>query len=119
MQTVATFAQLADTPIDLRIGGDIDHTFTQNIPGPPASGEGSFLAWNVRREGSGSVTYEVKVNGTSIATYTVTQMDWSTVQETMPTDVVHQGNNTVEFRVTAGTAILSFSDVLLWYRVQV
>ena len=34
----------------------------------------------------------------------------------MSTDAIHFGNNTVEFRVTAGTATLSFGDVVLFYR---
>jgi hypothetical protein len=116
MARVADFAQFSDTSIDLRIGGDIDRTLTRNLDATPASGEGAKLTWMVRREGAGSVTYEVKVNGSVLSTYTVTVGDWVAVHETMSTDAIHFGNNTVEFRVTAGTATLSFGDVVLFYR---
>lgn len=119
MARVADYAQLSDVSFDLRLGGDIDRTLEQHIADVPASGEGVLLAWNVRREGVGSVTYELRVNGTQAATYTVSGADWSTVQEAMGTDTIHQGDNTVEFRVTAGTGTLSIGDVMLWYRKDV
>jgi hypothetical protein len=122
MPRVADFVQFSDVSFDLRIGGDIDRPLTQLISDAPANGEGALLTWNVRREGSGSVTYEVKVNGSSAPTstvYTVSQPDWSTVQETIPTNVVKQGSNTVEFRVTGGSGTLSIGDVVLWYRQNV
>jgi hypothetical protein len=116
MATVADFAQFSDTSFDLRLGGDIDKTLTRDLENTPRSGEGALLMWNVRREGSGSVSYEVKVNNASAATYTVTQGDWTAVHEALSTDSVHLGSNTVEFRVTAGTGTLSIGDVVLFYR---
>ena len=89
MARVADFAQFSDTSIDLRIGGDIDRTLTRNLDATPASGEGAKLTWMVRREGAGSVTYEVKVNGSVLSTYTVTVGDWVAVHETMSTDAIH------------------------------
>jgi hypothetical protein len=113
---VADFEQFSDVSFDLRLGGDIDKTLTKNLDATPYSGEGALLMWNVRREGSGSVSYEVKVNNGSIATYTVNQGDWSSVHEAMPTSSIHLGDNTVEFRVTTGTGTLSIGDVILFYR---
>lgn len=119
MAKVADYAQLADVSFDLRLGGDIDRTLEQNIADEPATGEGALLTWNVRREGAGSVTYDVRVNGITITTHTVTVADWSAVQEAMGTDTIHQGDNTVDFVVTAGTGTLSIGDVMLWYRKEV
>jgi hypothetical protein len=119
MARVAEFAQFSDSQIDLRIGGDIDRTLTKNLDATPASGHGALLSWMTRREATGSVTYEVKVNGTVITPsggLTVTVADWVGVHEALSTDDIHLGNNTVEFRVTGGTATLSFSDVILFYR---
>ena len=116
MARVADFAQFSDTSIDLRIGGDIDRTLTRNLDATPAGGQGALLTWMVRREGTGSVSYEVKVNGSVLSTYTVTVGDWVGVKEAISTDDIHLGNNTVEFRVTGGTGTLSFGDVVLFYR---
>lgn len=116
---VADYAQLSDVSFDLRLGGDIDRTLEQHIADEPASGEGVLLTWNVRREGVGSVTYEVQVNGVQAATYMVNLADWSAVQEAMGTDTIRQGDNTVEFRVTAGTGTLFIGDVILWYRKDI
>jgi|SRR5262245_9522240 len=116
MARVCDFEQFSDASIDLQIGGDIDHTFTSSIDTTPASGEGAVLKWMVRREGSGSVTYEVRVNGALACTHTVTLADWSAVQEALGTDQIQSGNNSVEYRVTAGTGRLSVSDVVLFYR---
>jgi hypothetical protein len=116
MARVAEFAQFSDSAIDLRIGGDIDRTLSKSLDATPASGHGAVLQWMVRREATGSVTYEVKVNGNVINTFVVTGADWVGVHEAISTDDIHLGNNTVEFRVTGGTATLSFSDVILFYR---
>lgn len=120
MPTVADFVQLSDSSIDLRIGGDVDRTLEETLSSP-ASGEGALLTWNVRREGTGSVTYTVRVNDAPVTTYTVALADWSAVQEAMGTSDINQGNNTVEFRVTGGTegSILSFADVVLFYRKNI
>ena len=117
MARVADFVQFSDSPISLRIGGDIDRTLTRNLDATPASGEGAVLSWMVWRSGTGSsVEYEVKVNGSAINTYTVTLQDRVAVQETISTDYIHFGNNTVEFYVKNGPATLSFADVVLLYR---
>jgi hypothetical protein len=119
MTRVANYAQLSDVSFDLRLGGDIDRRLEQNITDAPVSGEGALLTWNVRREGVGSVTYQVKVNDAVAATYTVTSGDWSAVQEAMGTDSIQLGDNTVDFVVTGGDGTLSIGDVMLWYRVEV
>ena len=117
MATVADYAQFSDASFDLRLtGGTIDKSLTRSIENAPASGEGALLMWNVRREGAGSVTYEVRVNGGTAATYTVTQGDWSAVHEALSTGSVHLGSNTVEFQVTAGTGIVSIGHVILFFR---
>lgn len=120
MPTVADFAQFSDRSRDLRVGGDIDVTFERNISAP-VSGEGALLTWNIRREGLGSVTYMVRVNGTEIFNnpQTVNLIDWVSVQEVLDTEIIRQGNNTVEFRVTDGTGTLSFADVVLFYRKNI
>jgi hypothetical protein len=116
MATVADFALFSDSPIELSIGADIDRTLAKVLDATPASGHGALLTWMVRRVGTGSVSYEVKVNGSTINTYTVTEADRLAVQESISTDDIQLGNNTVEFRVTSGTATLSFADVVLFYR---
>jgi hypothetical protein len=119
MARIANFAQFSDTSFDLGVGGDIDRTLTRTIESPPVSGEGALLTWNVRREGSGSVTYEVKVNDVLVAAFTVTLGDWSAVQEALSSSNIHVGSNTVEFRVTDGTGILSIGDVVLFFREDI
>lgn len=118
MPRVADFVQFSDVAFDLQIGGDIDRLLTQTITDRPATGEGALLMWNVRREGLGSVTYEVNINdvGNATKTYTVSQEDWSAIQGIVPANAVRQGSNTVIFAVTGGASTLSISDVVLWYR---
>lgn len=116
MATVAEFAQFSDSPIDLRLGADIDRSLTKSLPSTPQSGEGAVVSWMVWRGGSGNVTYKVQVNGTEINTYTVTMADRVAVHEAISTDVIQFGNNTITFTVTSGTGTLSFADVILFYR---
>ena len=120
MARVADFVQFSDSSVDLKIGGDIDRTLTRNLDATPASGEGALLTWKVRREGSGSVSYQVFVNKAQnpnpIQTYTVSVGDWVAIQEALSTDEIKFGDNTVDFLVTSGTATLSFGDVILFYR---
>jgi hypothetical protein len=117
--TVATYYQLLDVETDLRIGGDIDRTFTQSVGVAPASGEGALVTWMARRKGTGSVTYTVTLNGNLLNTYTVTSTDRFTIQEATDTANVNQGNNDIVFTVTGGTGTLGLGDVMLWHRVNV
>jgi len=119
MTTVATYHQLLDTEIDLRIGADTDRTFTQSVAEAPVSGEGVVVTWVVRRKAAGSVTYTVVLNGTLLNTYTVTSADKVTVTETTSTSNANAGDNEIVFTVTGGTGTLGLGDVLLWTRVNV
>ena len=118
MSNAVDLVRFSDNAIDLSIGGTAVQSFTNNIS-TPVSGEGALLTWNVRREGIGSVTYVLRVNGNESGPYTVTLADWSAVQEALDTINIKAGNNTVEFRVTGGTATLSLGDVMLFYRKSV
>jgi hypothetical protein len=119
--TVATYYTLLDTEIELRIGGDIDRTFTQSVGVAPVSGEGAVVTWMARRKGTGSVTYTVTLNGspTPLNTYTLTSADRFVVQETIDTNEINQGDNDLVFAVTGGTGTLGLGDVMLWHRVNV
>jgi hypothetical protein len=118
MATAVDFARFSDDAIDLSLSGNIDRTLSRNLS-IPVSGEGALLTWNVRREGVGSVTYLVRVNGNESGPYSVTLADWSAVQEALDTSNIKAGNNTIEFQLTGGTATLSFGDVVLFYRKSV
>jgi hypothetical protein len=119
MPAVATYYQLLDSEINLRIGDDIDRTFTQSVPVAPVSGEGGVVTWMARRKATGSVTYTVTLNGQELNTYTVSSTDRFAVQETIDTDQVKQGDNDLVFKVTDGTGTLGLGDVMLWHRVNV
>lgn len=116
MAVVAEYVQFSDNPVSLAIGSDIDRAFTKNIDNAPQSSQGAVLEWMVWRGGSGTVTYEVRVNGTALNTYTVSLGDRVAVHETFATEVIHFGDNTVVFEVKSGTATLNISDVVLFYR---
>ena len=83
MATVANFIQFSDAAFDLggAAGADIDRTLTRNIEDVPASGQGALLTWNVKRVGTGNVTYEVNLNGSLINTHTVTLGERRAMQE--------------------------------------
>jgi hypothetical protein len=119
MPTVATFYQLLDSEVELRIGGDLDRTFTQSVGVTPAGGEGALVTWNARRKATGSVTYTVTLNGTVLNTYTITSGDRFVVQEATQTADVIQGDNNLVFTVPAGTGTLGVSDIILWHRLNV
>lgn len=119
MPAVATYYQLLDSEIDLRIGGDIDRTLTQSVGVLPASGEGGKVSWMARRKASGSVTYTVTLNGQLLNTYTVSSADRFALHETIDSNQVNQGDNNLVFTVTGGTGTLGLGDVMLWHRVNV
>ena len=122
MPRAADFVTFSDFSFDLGggVGADIDRTLHETIDETPQFGEGGLLTWNVRREGSGSVSYDVFVNGGSRQVgYTVSEQDWHSVQEVISTGKINEGANSVEFRVTGGSGRLSIGDVTLWYRKNV
>jgi hypothetical protein len=118
MPTVATYYQLQDSEIQLRIGGDVDRTFTESIVDPPVAGEGALVTWMARRLAAGSVTYTVTLNNILLNTYTLDSADRFVVQETIDTNQVNVGNNSLVFLVTGGTGTLAVGDVMLWHRVN-
>jgi hypothetical protein len=120
--TVADFAQLADVSFDIEAGPFPLRILHQYIEDAPKSGEGALLTWNVRREGIGRVTYDVRVNALPIRTHTITEKDWTLTQEAIHTDQIGEGINMIEFRMTEPTdpgGILSIGDVILFYRKEV
>ena len=116
MPRVANYEFFSDVSFGLRIGGDIDRTLTQNIQNTPASGEGAVLFWKAWRTGSGSVTYQVFVNGELVSTPTVSQGDFTTLHENLGTSQIQPGSNEVRFVVESGTGTVRIGDVLILYR---
>lgn len=124
MAIVADYKHISDRSIDLKvasseIAGRMIHTFEFNLAEDPVSGEGALIAWNMRRELQDSVNYKVEVNGSYAARYTANETDWHAVHENIPSNSIHQGENTVTFEVTSGAGIVSIGDVTLWYRKSV
>ena len=66
MARVADFVQFSDSPRSPRHRRYLDRALTQNLDATPAGGEGALLKWMVWRDGTGNVTYEVRVNGNVI-----------------------------------------------------
>lgn len=113
---------LSPTAFTLQTGGETAKTreffFPQSIVLETSPAAGGALAWNVRGGNPGTVTYEVRLNGQTLATYEVGSSDWQTVRETFEVSLLKAGVPLpkVEFRLTGGTAPLSVSDVAVWYR---
>ena len=121
MATASDFVVFRDQSFDLsdQQGADSDRDLDNIIDDDPISGEGGLLTWNVRREGNGSVDYEIEINGTFVNRYTVSERNWHSVQERFPTGSIQQGENTVRYHVTGGDGTLSVGDVVLFYRKNI
>jgi hypothetical protein len=117
--TVANYILFTDAAFELQAGADINRTLTRNIEDVPVSGQGALLTWNVKRVGTGNVTYTVHLNGSLINTHTVTLGERRAMQEATGTENVRQGENNVVFEVTDGTGILNVSSVMCFYRQEV
>ncbi len=119
MPRVANYELFRDLPFSLRRGGDIDRTLEANIGNTPADGEGAIAMWRVNRQGSGSVSYRVLVNGTQFYVNTVNDANRTTVHEAIRTPNISRGTNRIRFEVTGGTGTLQVADVIIWYRQDV
>ena len=119
MARVANYELFRDASFGLKIGDDIDRTLTANIENTPVSGEGAVAMWKARREGSGSVSYRVIVNGTQVYSTTTDEPNITTIHEVLNTPDISKGENTVKFEVTGGTGTLRVADVMIWYRQNV
>lgn len=116
---VANYEFFNDVSFGLKIGGDIDRTLSANLTNMPKSGEGAILMWKHWRTGSGPVSYQVLVNGTVVASPTISgdtaAKEFTSLHELIGTSDVKSGENNIEFRVTDGTSTLRISDVNIFY----
>lgn len=119
MPVVADFVTFSDVSFDLQFSGNSSRTLTEEIAVQPQSGEGGLLLWNVRREGTGSVSYSITINDGNTTSFTIDDPEWRSIQEVVSTGAINQGQNNVVITVTGGTGRLSIGDVTLMYRLNV
>ena len=118
MPVVADFITFSDVSFDLELGGTSSQTLNENITEQPRLGEGALLLWNVRREGTGSVSYNIRVNNGNARSFTVSETNWHSVHEVIQTNDLNQGDNNIFITVTGGTGRLSVGDVTILYRLD-
>ena len=117
MSTVVDFANFSDVFFDLKLGSN--YVITKRIPDQLQSKTGGLLSWNVRRESVSSIQYSIIINNKDQTSYTVFETDWHSVQESIYTNDLKQGENTVEFLIICGSGTLSIGDITLLYRKNI
>jgi len=115
---VANFAQFSDANVSLDFFSVPSTSFVRNLD-TPADGEGAVLTWTMRRSVAGNATYEVRVNGAVVGTYTHGSEERYSVQEALSSNQINAGENTVTFYAggVQYNGSLIVGDVVLHYRV--
>jgi hypothetical protein len=116
MATASDYVVYTDSTFTLPEGNDTDKTFKQTIDGEPVGSQGGVLSWKVQRLGTGPLKYELFVNGDVQADYKLEDSDSHSIQEVIPSDKLHKGDNMVRFHLVEGPGKLMVGDVTLTYR---
>ncbi|MEM7794070.1 MAG: hypothetical protein AAF579_06395 [Cyanobacteria bacterium P01_C01_bin.118] len=119
-EPVAGYEYFRDARFDLRIGGNIDETLSADIENTPKPGGGAILMWKHSRNGAGSVSYKVLVNGVEVFAPTISSdtapREAIAINETINPNKINAGENNIKFEVPGGTSTLRISDVAIFYR---
>lgn len=116
MPRIADYVIIKQDRFTLQTGGDIDKDFDFTLESGSHSGSRSILAFVLVKSGTGSLTLEVKVNGSLQLSNASTGARFNTLHEVIDADVLKVGTNNIVFRIIDGSGTLNISNVVLHYQ---
>jgi hypothetical protein len=123
LPTIADYLIITDAKFEIQHGtNNSSWSKTFSLENSTSLGSKSILAFILTPGGSGTITFEVKINGVSQASYKLVQAaDVSTIHEVINANVLKAGTdaNTIQFSITSatgGVGLLEFGDIVLHYQ---
>lgn len=117
MPNVADYVVLADGKSSLQIGGDIDQSYSFNLPSTAIRTGSAILTLRMEAEASPSnLNWEFKINGTQVMSFTHGKDRFCAIQEVFGAGILKSGANTAEARVNSGSGRIEVSDIVVWFQ---
>jgi hypothetical protein len=118
MPTIADYVVIQETPVTLpKSNGDIDHDYPVFSATDVSVGSRSILQFRVNP--SGTVTLEMRLNGTIILTQTFDSEPQRSWHEIVEQNLLTTGNNTLTVTRTAGPGSFTISDCALFFQASI
>ena len=120
MATIGDYAVLSDGTVTLRIGGDIDNTFSFSLPTNLSVASSSVLSWRFEAENNpDNLKWKFDINGTDVVSFTHNSDRFCSLHEVVGGNILKQGSNTATVRVLSGQGQIKVSDVVLQFQATV
>ncbi len=113
---VASYIIMSDSPITLRRGDDIDHTFTFNLP-DGAQNVSAILAFKVDPISARNLVLRIEVNGIFDYAFSMNTDVICSVHEVIPFSSLRAGENTLTLKLTNGEGGVKIGDVVLHFQI--
>jgi len=120
MATVGDYVAFGDGLVTLKIGGDLDHTYTFSIPSNVNRNQLAILTWRFEADGDpDDLAWNWKLNATQVANFTHGTDRFCSLQEVVAGATLVAGNNTLTATVTGGRGQIKLSDIAVHFQINV
>lgn len=120
MPTVGDYVAFGDGVVTLKIGGDLDHTYTFSIPGNVNRDQVAILTWKFEADANpDNLAWNWKLNGAQVANFTHGTDRFCSLQEIVAGTSLVAGSNNLTATVTAGRGQIKLSDIAVHFQVNV
>jgi hypothetical protein len=120
MATVGDFVTFGDNPVILKIGADVDRTYSITLPNNLNRNQNAVIAWRFEAEANpSSLNWKMEINGTQIVSFTHNEDRFCALQEVFSGSILNSGANNVTVTVLGGTGQIKVSDYTVHFQVDV
>jgi hypothetical protein len=106
MARIADYSIISDSKVSLKIGGDIDHTFSFSLPDDAHLGSQSILAFVAFISSDAkNLKFTIRVNSSEQVNHTFTGSRVNTIHEVITSNLLKHGSNTVIVNVESGQGL--------------
>ena len=119
MSKVADYAILSDNKVEMKIGSDIDKSFTFSLPNSTDLNSRGILMFMLDTVNPSNLKFHIDINGKQVFNGVYNSDVYHSVHEVINTGILKKGSNTCTFVVDGGGGKLQVGDITCWYQNSV
>jgi hypothetical protein len=116
MTKVADYAILSDGKLEMRIGGDIDKSFSFSLPNSADLNSRGILMFMLDTVNPDNLKFHIDINGKRVFDGRYNSDVFHSVHEVVQTGVLKAGSNTCTIVLDSGAGKLQVGDVCVMYQ---
>ena len=118
--TVGDYVVVSDNVKTMRIGGDIDETYSFSLPANLNRDARAVATWQFEADDDpDGLKWKLEINGSAIASYSHSSDRFCALQEVFAGSVLNVGANSARVTVLGGGGQIKFSDFVIHFQVNV